>query len=132
MLVKVLALFAFLFGCAYLAQGVPWLVGFASGGFRRNVLVMAFQSAVVVLDFLIGGVSIFIGIGLFFYKEWARKGWLALMATVFLIHLIVIALTLLFGYVVGIFYFTWTGMVGLIAMISWTYLTKAPTRVRFH
>jgi hypothetical protein len=129
-LIRVFALFAFLFGLAYLAEGVPRLIAFAPG--RDSFLILQVQLAIILLDLLIGVASIFIGVGLAFRKEWARKAWLILLILTLLVHFFMTATQFFARYSGLTTVYEWIGMVIFVSLISLIYLSKADVRAGFN
>jgi hypothetical protein len=128
--IRLLALIAFLLGLAYLTQGVSRLVTFQSG--RYSFLILQIQLAIIFYDLLIGGASIFIAVGLFFLKEWARKAWLVFLVLTLLVHFLMTATQFFAGYSALGAVYKWIGIVISISIISWVYLSKAPVKAGFH
>ena len=127
-MIRLFALFAIMFGLPYLAEGVERLMVFDSaqyGGFILQLLL-----AIIIFDLMIGTGSIFIGAGLFFHKEWARKAWLMFLVFTTLVHFLMTILQVLAGARLAGLY--WIGMVVFVSIISWAYLSKARIKARFH
>jgi hypothetical protein len=127
---RLFGLFAVLFGAFYLSEGVPWLLRFASGATRHDLFWSHFQTAVVVFDFAIGGGSVLAGVGMLLRREWGRKAWLALLALDLLLHLIMLPANRAAGFDVSKSY-GWTGLVVLLAVVSWVFLTRPRVKARF-
>jgi hypothetical protein len=117
-----------MFGLPYLTEAVHWLTLFDSA--RHGVFMRQVHLGIIFFDVVIGIGSIFIGAGLFFHKEWARKAWLAFSIFTPLVHFNMTFMQLLAGYPLGGLY--WIGMVVFVSIISWAYLSKARIKARFH
>src|SRR5947207_15613501 len=122
LVIRMFALFAVLFGLPYLTQGVNWLLAVDAEQYRS--FIVQIQLATIFLDFLLGAATIFIGVGLFFYKEWARKAWLVFLILTLLVHFQVMVLEFFAGYPAGVALYKWIGVVILVSIISWVYLSK--------
>lgn len=129
MLIRLFGLFAILFGGAYLAEGVPWLYKFVLGQQSREQFLIEYQMAVIFFDISIGMAAIVIGVGLLFKKDWAREGWLGLLLFTLFGHLVVSAMAWI-GFGVSPFNY-WQGMVVVLTIISWAYLTKESVKGGF-
>jgi len=129
-LIRLFALFAFLFGLPYLTQGVFQLLAFDSA--PHSFFILNTQLAIIFYDFLIGAASIVIGAGLFFHKEWARKAWLAFLLLTLLVHFFMTGIQLFAGYPHSAGLYRWIVIVVFVSIISWVYLAKARIRARFH
>jgi uncharacterized membrane protein len=129
LVIKLFALFALLFGLAYSVEGVFTLMIALSRRYSFSITLL--NLAVIIFDLLIGTGSMVIGFGLFFQKEWARKGWLIFLIFTVLVHFHMTIMQVLAGYSnLGRLY-AWIGMVVLISVISWAYLSKASIKARF-
>lgn len=129
MLIRLFGLFAILFGCAYLAEGFPWLYKFVLGRQSREQFLIEYQMAVIFFDISIGIAALVIGVGLIFTRDWAREGWLGLLLFTLFGHLVVSAMAWI-GFGVSPFNY-WQGMVVVLTLISWAYLTKESAKARF-
>ena len=138
LLTRLFALFAFLFGLPYLTQGLYRLIAFDVSGLiafdsgQRNFFLLQIQLAIILFDLLIGGASIFIGAGLFFRKEWARKAWLIFVIITLLVGLHLTAMQFFAGYSGLARVYGWIGLLIFVSTISLVYLSKAPIKARFH
>ena len=130
MLVRIFGLFGILLGAAYFNEGLAYLgvLGLAlsrSGGtFITYVLF-------VTWDFLFGISLIVAGIGVLFFREWARVMWLGLIPALVVVHLGIIVVNGVFRGGVSINYMVWTVMVITVGVLSWWYLTQDRIRARF-
>ncbi|HET9525371.1 MAG TPA: hypothetical protein VFO99_04350 [Pyrinomonadaceae bacterium] len=131
MLVRVFGIFGIILGAAYFNEGVAilGLLSFALSQKANTVLVS--YLLYLTWDFLFGTALIVAGIGVLFFKEWARIMWLGLMPALVLVHLGIIVSAELLGKGSGAFYLVWTGMVIFVAAASWWFLTSTKTRARF-
>jgi hypothetical protein len=129
LLIRLFGLFAFLFGLPYLTQGVNWVLAIQAGQYSFLIQI---QLAIIFLDFIAGAASLILGVGLFFHREWARKAWLVFLILLLLAHFLVIVLQFDAGYPAGAALYKWIGVVILVSIISWAYLSKASTKARFH
>jgi hypothetical protein len=129
MLIRLFGVFAILFGGAYLAEGVPWLYKFVFGQQSREQFLIEYQMAVIFFDISIGMAALVIGIGLVLKKDWAREGWLGLLLFTLFGHLVVSAMAWI-GFGVSPFNY-WQGMVVVLTIISWAYLTKESVKSGF-
>jgi hypothetical protein len=127
---KLFGLFAILFGCAYLVEGVTWLLGFLLSGCPKETFKGDYQLAVIILDCTIGLAALVIGVGLFFSKEWARTGWLGLLLFTLFGHFVVSLMEFVGFGVTPVN--PWEGLVIAITLISWYYLTRETTKAKFH
>jgi len=130
LLISLFALFAFLFGLSYLAQGVSTLIAIPSG--RYSLFVFLIQMALIFFELLFGVASIIIGAGLFLRKDWARTAWLIFVIFTLLVGLHLTAVQFFAGYsrLAGVY--GWIGFLFFVAFISWAYLPKPPIKARFH
>jgi hypothetical protein len=119
-----------LFGLPYIIQGIN--LSIALDAERYSFFMTQMQLAFIGLDFLVGGGSLFIGTGLFFQKEWARKAWLVFLVLTPLAHFFVIVLLADAGHPAGAALYKWIGVVVLVSIISWAYLSKDSVKARFH
>lgn len=128
--IRIFGLFAVFFGLPYLTQGVSWWLSINPG--RYIFVKVQIQLIFIALDFVIGFASISFGIGLFLRKEWAREIWLAFLIVTILLHCQVIVVQTIAGIPASTALYKWIGVVLLVTIISWAYLSKAATRARFH
>ena len=130
MLARLFGLFAVLFGTSYVSEGAHWLLRFASGATDRSPFWVRYQTAVIVLNFLIGGVSIMSGLGLVLLREWGRMCWLVTLLFVLLLHAVMMFTQIAYGMDVRRSY-GWVGMVVAVTILSWAYLTRPRPKARF-
>jgi len=131
LLIRLFALFAFLFGLAYLTDGVNVLITLAPR--RYSFFILQVELAIIFFDLLIGGASISIGVGLFFRKEWARKAWLVFLILTLLVHFFMTAVQFSTGYSIAVARTcVWIGTVIFVSVISLAYLSKAPVKAGFN
>jgi hypothetical protein len=127
---RLFGLLAVLLGSSYVSEGAHWLLSFASGATDRSPFWFQYQLAVIVIDFFIGGAAILSGLGVALLREWGRKCWLALLPLTLLLH----AVTMLAQHAAGIDVrrsYGWVGMVVLVSLLSWAYLTRPRAKARF-
>jgi hypothetical protein len=131
MLTRLFGLFGIVLGVAYLNEGVSLtgVVIYAQSQKVHDAFII--QSAFVAWDFLFGLSLIAAGIGLLLLKEWARIMWLGLTPALVLVHLGIIVVSEFTGSGTSVFYWVWTGMIVLVAVLSWRYLTNEKVRARF-
>ena len=129
-LIRLIGFLVFLFGLPYIIQGVNLIISLDPE--RYSFFIIQIQMGLIGLDFLIGGGSLFIGIGLFFQKEWARKAWLVFLILLLLAHFFVIVLLTAVGNPAGPALYKWIGVVILVSIISWAYLSRAFVKASFH
>jgi len=113
-----------------LSEGAHWLLVFASGATDRSPFWFQYQVTVVALDFFIGAASVLSGLGVVLLREWGRKCWLALLPLVLLMH----AVFMLAQRAAGVDFrrsYVWVGMLVVVAVLSWAYLTRPRARARF-
>lgn len=127
-LLRLFALVALMFGLLHLGDGLSELVKTLRGA---NVLILQLQLASMLIDLVFGLASLIIAVGLFFLKNWARKAWLVILALMLVVWLHLMIMKYLAGYtgVSGIY--SWIAMLILVAIISWTYLTRKRIKSRF-
>jgi hypothetical protein len=128
--IRMLGIFAFLFGLPYLIQGLTLLLLVSPR--RVGFLMFQLQPAIIALDFVIGLASLVFGVGLFLHKEWARMAWLAFLLLTLFVHLNMTVLQLLAGFSQLEALYRWIGLVILLAIISWAFLSKRTIKARFH
>jgi hypothetical protein len=127
---RLFGLLAVLLGSSYVSEGAHWLLSFASGATDRSLFWFQYQVAVIVIDFFTGGAMILSGLGVGLLREWGRKCWLALLPLTLLIH----AVTMLAQRAAGIDVrrsYGWVGMVVVVSLLSWAYLTRPRVKARF-
>jgi len=129
LVIKLFGLFALLFGLAYSVEGVFTLMIASSR--RYSFFITLLTLAVIIFDLLIGTGSMVIGVGLFFQKEWARKGWLIFLIFTLLVHFHMTIMQILAGYSSLGGLYAWIGIVVLISVLSWGYLSKTSIKARF-
>jgi len=128
--IRMLGIFASLFGLPYLIQAVGMLrVPF---DVRSNLFLFHLFVATITLDFVLGMAAIVIGFGLFIHKEWARKTWLAYLVLLLFVHFNMTVIYLLAGFSGMTPLYKWIAVVVLVSIISWAFLLKASIRARFH
>lgn len=130
LVIKLFGLFAWLFGIAYSVEGVYTLLIALSRRYSFSITLL--KLAVIIFDLLIGTGAMVIGVGLFFQKEWARKGWLIFLIFTLLVHFQMTIMQVLAGYSNLGGLYAWIGMVVMISLISWAYLSKPSIKARFH
>lgn len=129
MLIKLFALVAFLFGLLHLGDGLSSLLTTLSG--RYSFFILQIQLAILFFDLIFGVASIVIAVGLFLRKELARESWLVFLLLMLLVWLHMTAIKFFAGYSgLGQIY-RWIGMLVLVSIISWAYLSKAVVKARF-
>ena len=127
---RLFGLLAIILGLAYAAEGLNWLLKFASGATDRSLFWAHYQVAVIGLDFFVGGASMLSGLGVILLREWGRKCWLALLPLTLFLH----AVTMLSQRFAGIDAsraYGWVGLVFVVTLLSWAYLTRPRVRARF-
>jgi hypothetical protein len=127
---RLFGLLAIILGLAYAVEGANWLLSLASGATDRSLLWAHYQVAVMGLDFFIGVASALSGLGVVLLREWGRKCWLALLPLTLFLH----AVTMLSQRFAGIDarrVYGWVGMVFVVAVLSWAYLTRPRVKARF-
>ena len=131
MLVRLFGLFGIILGAAYFNEGVSFigLLPFALSQRAHQTFII--YLLFVTWDFLFGTSLIVAGIGVLFWKNWARIIWLGLMPALVLVHLGIIVGNELFGGGVSVFYSVWTAMVVFAAAASWWFLTEDRIKARF-
>jgi hypothetical protein len=127
--IRLFAVFALMFGLAYLGEGISTLIVIPSG--RYSSFVLLIQLALTFSDLVFGMASIVIGAGLFFRKEWARKAWLVLVILTLVAGLHLTAMQILADYSNLGRVYGWIGLLIFVSAISWAYLTKAPIKASF-
>ncbi len=131
MLIRMFGLFGIILGAAYFFEGTS-LTGVLLYALSQKAHKAAFiQLLYVTWDFLFGVSMIVAGIGLLFLKEWARIMWLGLTPVLVLVHLSIILVSQWSRRGTAEFYLVWTGMVVLVAALSWWYLTEDKNKARF-
>ncbi len=130
LLIRLFALVAFLFGLLHLGDGLLSLITTLSG--RHSFFILQIQLAILFFDLLFGVGSLVIAVGLFLRKELAREAWLVFLILMLLVWLHLTAMKFFAGYsgLGGIY--RWIGMLVLVSIISWAYLSKAAIKARFH
>src|SRR5829696_1499538 len=129
-LARLFGLLAVMFGTFYLAEGVSWLRGLASGTTSRDLFWAHYQIAAIVFDFFVGGGSTVAGAGMLLRMDWGRKAWLAMLAVTLAFHFLVTLANRTIGFDVHRSY-GWVGMVCVLAVVSWVILTRPGVRARF-
>lgn len=99
---------------------------------RYGLFLFHFRLVIIILDLLVGLASIVIGAGLFFRKEWARKAWLAFLIVLLLVHFHMTIIQILADFSDMTALYKWIGVVVVVSLISWAYLTKARIKARFN
>lgn len=127
---RLFGLLAIILGSLYVSEGAQWLLGFASGATDRSPFWVRYQIAVIALDFLIGWASIVSGFGVLLLREWGRMCWLVLLPLVLLLHASMTLAQLAAGIDVRRSY-GWVGMMVLVTILSWAYLTRPRPKARF-
>jgi hypothetical protein len=130
MLVRMFGLFGVILASGYLIQGVSYVRFVLISVTRGALQTLAWQFAIMSLDFFFGITLMIAAIGLLFVQEWARKAWLIIATALVFVHLMVIVLSQV-GPGVSTFYLIWVWMVLLSTTLSWWYLTKPAIRERF-
>ena len=128
--IRMLGIFAFLFGLPYLIQGLTMVLLVSPR--RVGFLMFQLQPAIIALDFVIGLASLVFGVGLFLHKEWARMGWLASLLLTLFVHLNMTVLQLLAGFSQMGALYNWIGLVIFVTIISWAFLSKRSIKAHFH
>lgn len=127
--IRLFGIFAVLFGLAYFIQGESFLtIAFSR---RYDVHVFLLQMAIITFDLVLGSTSFLVGAGLFFHKEWARKTWLAFLPLALFVHFNLTVLQVLAGYTRMTRVLKWIGVVILVTILSWAFLTRPSVKARF-
>jgi hypothetical protein len=127
--IRMLGVFASLFGLTYLIEAVELLL--ARFDVRSNRFVFHLLVATITLDFIISIAAIVIGVGLFLHKEWARKAWLVFLLLLLFVHINMTVIQLLAGSSRIAALDKWIVIVVLVSVVSWAFLSKASIKARF-
>ena len=127
--ISLFAVFALMFGLAYLGEGISRLIATSSESYSSFILLI--QLALTFSNLLFGVASLVIGVGLFFRKEWARKAWLVLSILTLVTALHLTAMQILADYSDLGRVYGWIGLLIFVSAISWVYLTKATIKASF-
>ena len=130
MLARLAGFFAVLFGAFYFAEGLSWLVRFASGATSRDLFWAHYQTAVVIFDLFSGGGLILAGAGMLLCREWGRKAWLAMLLMTVFLHFLMMLADHTAGFDVRKSY-GWAGLAITVTLVSWALLTRPAARARF-
>jgi hypothetical protein len=130
--IRMFGIFAFLFGLPYLIQGVTMLVLVFPRGGRLDSIRFQLLVSTIALDLVLGLAPPFIGVGLFLYKEWARKSWLAYLLLTLFVHLHMTVLQFLVRRTHMVALYKWIAVVVFVSILSWAYLSRASTKAYFH
>jgi hypothetical protein len=131
LLARLFGLFAFLFGLPYLVQGLSIMAVIFSARYVR-VSALILPITFLVFDVVLAVADMIIGVGLMFLREWARKGWLAFLIFLLLVHFHMTIIQLLAGQSNMSFLYKWIAVVIFVSLLSWFYLTRTTTKARFH
>ena len=130
--IRLFGIFAFLFGLPYLIQGVTMLIVVFPQGGRLGSIRFQLLVSTIALDLVLGLAPTFIGVGLFMYKEWARKAWLAYLMLTLFVHLHMTVLQFLVRRVHMIELYKWIAVVVFVTILSWAYLSRSSSKASFH
>ena len=129
MVIRMLGVFACLFGLPYLIQAVGLLT--RSSSVRSELILFHLVLAIISLDVVLSISAIVIGVGLFLHKEWARIVWLAFLLLLLLVHFNMTVMLLIGGSSRMTALYMWIALVVLVSIISWAFLSKASIKARF-
>ena len=130
MVIRMLGVFASLFGLPYLIQAVGLLT--RSSSVRSELILFHLVLAIITIDVVFSMAAFVIGVGLFLHKEWARKLWLIYLVLLLLVDFNMTVIQLLGGFSRMTALYKWIAVVVLVSIISWAFLSKASIKARFH
>lgn len=128
--IRMLGVFAILFGLPYLIQAVGLLT--RSSSVRSELFLFHLLLAIITLDVVLSIAAIVIGVGLFLHKEWARKTWLVYLVLLLFVHFNMTVIQLLGGFSRMTALYKWIAVVVVVTIISWAFLLKPSIRAHFH
>ena len=127
--IRMLGVFAFLFGLPYLIQALGLIGRFP---LRIDRFLFHLRLAIITLDLALSMAAMVIGVGLFLHKEWARKAWLAYLVLLLFVHFNMTVIQLFAGFSGMTALYKWIAVVVVVTIISWAFLLKPSIRVHFH
>jgi hypothetical protein len=128
--IRMLGVFASLFGLPYLVEAVGLLI--VPFDVRSSLFLFHLLVAIITLDFVVSMAAIVIGVGLFLHKEWARKAWLAYLVLLLFVHFNMTVIYVLAGFSRMTALYKWIAGVVFVSIISWAFLLKPSIKARFH
>ncbi len=128
--IRMLGVFACLFGLPYLIQAVGLLT--RSSSVQSELIVFHLLLAIITLDVVLSMAAIVIGVGLFLHKEWARQTWLVYLVVLLFVHFNMTVIQLLGGFSRMMALYKWIAIVVLVTIISWAFLLKPSIKARFN
>lgn len=128
--IRMLGVFAFLFGLPYLIQAVGLLT--RSSSVRSELILFHLLLAIITLDVVLSMAAIVIGVGLFLHKEWARKTWLVYLVLLLFVHFNMTVIQLLGGFSRMTALYKWIAVVVVVTIISWAFLLKPSIKAHFN
>ncbi|HET6669647.1 MAG TPA: hypothetical protein VFH15_05385 [Pyrinomonadaceae bacterium] len=128
--IRMLGVFAFLFGLPYLIQAVGLLT--RSSSVRSELILFHLLLAIITLDVVLSMAAIVIGVGLFLHKEWARKTWLVYLVLLLFVHFNMTVIQLLGGFTRMTALYKWIAVVVVVTIISWAFLLKPSIKAHFN